>query len=45
MKKLEDDFLLNKVRNGTTRDVLSRKVRDLFYECQSVYVYFLMKMA
>ena len=41
MKKLEDDFLLNKVRNGTTRDVLSRKVRDLFYECQSVYVYFL----
>lgn len=41
MKKLEDDFLLNKVRNGTTRDLLSRKVRDLFYECQSVYIYFL----
>ena len=41
MRKLEDDFLLNKVRNGTTRDLLSRKVRDLFYECQSVYIYFL----
>ena len=41
MKKLEDDFLLNKVRNGTTRDVLSRKIRDLLYECQSVYVYFM----
>lgn len=40
MKKLEDEFLLNKLKNSTTRDVLSRKVRDLFYECQSVYLYF-----
>lgn len=40
MKKLEDNFLLNKLKNSTIRDVLSRKVRDLFYECQGVYLYF-----